>query len=461
MVFKNKYIYVFLILLIVYGFFLRIYDLNTQSLWIDEGFSINAASQTLRYGYPLLESGYVYSGSLLHTYFSAFSIKIFGDVIFASRLISVIFGILSIIVTFYLGKEIYNRKIGLIAALFVTFSSIEIAWSRQARMYTQLQFFLLLSLYLFYKFNITKKRKYFYFTLISTLAAILSHGLGFSLILIYLFYFILDYKDFKFLLKKKFIIPIVLFAIPIIYLIFGSLTNYKYTYINYFLKYIYFLRFDHEILFYFSLIGIIVSLKEFKKSSFLFISFFTPILILSFFIILLHYRYLFFILPILFIFAAYLICFISNYFKKFSYLVVILLTVIILLQGFSFIPKDNYELEPLTPQPNFKEAYLFIKEKYNGEIIIDSYPVLSNIYLGKVDYGLKFSLTGRDIDIFNETFDVYTNKPFIKLDELRNIKECYLIIDDLAMGRIDNDLRDYIENLSLVKEIGEIKIYGC
>ena len=142
----KKDFYLFsLIVLIIIGFILRFYKLNIQSLWIDEGFSINAATQTLKYFYPKLESGFVYSGSLLNTYLIAFFIKIFKDLIFAPRLVSVIFGILSIIVTFYFGKEIYNKKIGLIAALFVTFSSIEIAWSRQARMYAQFQFFYLLS----------------------------------------------------------------------------------------------------------------------------------------------------------------------------------------------------------------------------------------------------------------------------------------------------------------------------
>ena len=458
---KRDFYLISLIILIIIGFILRFYKLSTQSLWIDEGFSINAAVQTLKYGYPLLESGFVYSGSLLNTYLIAFFIKIFKDLIFASRLVSVIFGILSIIVTFYFGKEIYNKKIGLIAALFVTFSSIEIAWSRQARMYAQFQFFYLLSLYLFYKFINNKSLKYFILALILTISTILSNILGFSLILIYFVYFILNFKYFKFIFTKKFLIPIFVFLIPIGYLIIKNFWNYSYIYINYFLKYIYFLRFSHEILFYFSLVGILVSLKEFKKSSFLFISFIVPILVISFFVFLFHYRYLFFILPILFIFAAYLINFISDYFKKFSYIRMIILTTIVLINGFTFIPKTNYELEALTPQPNFKEAYLFVKENLNDEVIIDSYPVLSEIYLGKVDYGLKFSLSGRDIDIYNESFDVYTNKPFIKFEELSKIKSCYLIIDDLAFERINNNLRDYIKNMTLIKEFSKVYVYKC
>ena len=219
---KRDFYLISLIILIIIGFILRFYKLSTQSLWIDEGFSINAATQTLKYFYPKLESGFVYSGSLLNTYLIAFFIKIFKDLIFAPRLVSVIFGILSIIVTFYFGKEIYNKKIGLIAALFVTFSSIEIAWSRQARMYAQFQFFYLLSLYLFYKFINNKSLKYFILALILTIATILSNILGFSLILIYFVYFILNFKYFKFIFTKKFLIPIFVFLIPIFYLIINN-----------------------------------------------------------------------------------------------------------------------------------------------------------------------------------------------------------------------------------------------
>ena len=465
---KNLIFYLLMIILIIYGFFLRFYSLSQQSLWIDEGFSINAAIQTLKYAIPRLESGFVYGGGIINTYFMAFFIKIFNDSIFASRFVSLIFGILSIIITYLLGKEVYSKKIGIIAALFVTFSSIEIAWSRQARMYSQLQFFFLLSLFLFFKFSNNKKLKYFISTLVLTLVTIFTHSLGFSLILIYLVYFILNYKDFKFIFTNKFLIPLFILSIPFIYLLIVSFTDYNYIYVNYFLKYIYFLRFSHEILFYFSLIGMIISIWEFKKSSFLFISFFIPLLILSFFIFLMHYRYLFFILPILFIFAAYLIVFISNYFKKFKYIATGILTLIVLLSGFTFIPKDNYELESLTPQPDFKKTYSYIENNYKDEIIIDAYPVLSKIYFKEADYGLMFSLSGRQEEILNMTHDIYTGKPFVSLEELENIANCFLIIDKLAIDRINPKIRSFIDNMTFIEEgsdlknnISSVKLYRC
>lgn len=466
---KNHVYTISLVFLLIFGFILRFYKLSVQSLWIDEGFSINGALQTLKYGYPLLESRFIYSGSLLNNYIISFFIVILKDVIFASRLVSVIFGVLSILIIYYLGKEIYDKKVGIIAALFVTFSTWEISWSRQARMYTQLQFFYLLSLYLFSKFLNNKNFKYFILLIICTLATIFSHSLGFSLLLIYFIYMLINFNEFrevvKLLSNKKYFFVFIIAVSPILYLVIKSLVLSDFSFVNYFTKYIYYLRFSHTILFYFALIGMLFSLKEIKKSSLFLLSFFIPYLIISFIVILFHYRYLFFILPVLFIFTAYFIVNFSGYFKKLSSIISMILIFIVLLYGFSFIPKEEYKLESLTPQPNFKEVYSYIKENYDDEIIIDSYPVLSKIYLGKVDYGLNFSLTGREEDIVNVTNDVYTNVPYIDVDILERIDNCYLIIDNLALERIDSNLKDVIESMILVKrggsKLSEIRLYKC
>jgi 4-amino-4-deoxy-L-arabinose transferase-like glycosyltransferase len=69
------------------------------------------------------------------------------------RLPPAIFGIGTIIVTYYLGKTLFDRKTGLIGALFVSISPFLIYYSQEARAYSQLAFlatasllFLMLSL---------------------------------------------------------------------------------------------------------------------------------------------------------------------------------------------------------------------------------------------------------------------------------------------------------------------------
>src|SRR3989344_2434006 len=197
---KDKML-VFVFILAILGLVLRIYRLGFQSLWIDEGFSINAASSILKHGYPLLESGIVYSGSLLNSYLIAAFMFFHNDVV-SARLVSVIFGVLMIFLAYYFGKELGNNKIGLMTAVFVTFSIWEIAWSRQARMYMQFQFFFILSLLFFYRFINDINLKKFFLMLLFSLLAVFSHSLGLVLGLIYIAYFIFDYEKLVFIFNK-------------------------------------------------------------------------------------------------------------------------------------------------------------------------------------------------------------------------------------------------------------------
>ncbi|MFA5367621.1 MAG: glycosyltransferase family 39 protein, partial [Dehalococcoidia bacterium] len=174
----------FLIFLTAFGFALRMYDLGSQSLWYDEGYSIQAALAMLDKGAPVLPSGWFYTHGLLSTGFMAASMGMFGETELAARLPSVIFGTLTIPLVFFFARRIGGTRTALIAAFIVTFLAIEIAWSRQARMYQQLQFFYMLSLYLFYLFTQKRSNKLLILTFIATVCTALSHTFGFSIFLV-------------------------------------------------------------------------------------------------------------------------------------------------------------------------------------------------------------------------------------------------------------------------------------
>lgn len=57
---KNWFIILILGIFIFWGGFLRLHNLGVQSLWIDEGYTINAAQGVLDHGYPILDSGLSY-----------------------------------------------------------------------------------------------------------------------------------------------------------------------------------------------------------------------------------------------------------------------------------------------------------------------------------------------------------------------------------------------------------------
>src|SRR3989344_1887078 len=204
---KNKFLLSLLVLTIL-GFILRIYALSTQSIWMDESFSMNAAYETLEKGYPLLDSGAFYGISyLLHTYLISFFMLIFNDV-FGARLVSVIFGVLTIVLSYYFGKKFFNKELSFLLALII----------------------------------------------------------------------------------------------GVYYLI-----NYNYVNIVYFTQYHLYLRNIHFPYFYLGILGLILSLKEFRKGSLLLLSFLIPFLFVSYLVLLIHFRYLFFFLPILFLSSLYVL----------------------------------------------------------------------------------------------------------------------------------------------------------
>jgi 4-amino-4-deoxy-L-arabinose transferase-like glycosyltransferase len=167
------------------------YDLGVPSFWLDEAISSIAAIAILDTGSPTLQSGVVYSRAILSTTLIALSFAIFGITEFAARLPSVFFGTLMIPLVYLIGSRWGNSRIAIIAAVLITFSVWEIAWSRQARMYQQLQFFYILSLYLFYEFTVHKNLKWGALLTLSVAGTVLSHVFGYVLLLVFVAYMLI------------------------------------------------------------------------------------------------------------------------------------------------------------------------------------------------------------------------------------------------------------------------------
>jgi len=182
--------HIILLFLIILGFILRIYQLSIQSFWLDEAISSIAAVALMQNGLPVLPSGIVYNRAILNTFLISTSFNLFGINEFAARLPSVLFGTLTIFLVYLMGLKWGNRRIAIIAAILVAFSVWEIAWSRQARMYQQLQFFYLLSLFTFYEFTNNKSIKWLILLAFSVIGAVLSHVFGYILIIVFLVYLV-------------------------------------------------------------------------------------------------------------------------------------------------------------------------------------------------------------------------------------------------------------------------------
>jgi uncharacterized membrane protein len=118
----------------------------TRGIWLDEAISIHQARLSLHDLFRTL-----YFGDRqppLHDLVLYFTIRAFGHSEFAVRLPSLIAGTLVIPVLYELGRELYDRRTGLVAAAFAAVSPVLIWYSQEVRMYEFVALFGLLALLL-------------------------------------------------------------------------------------------------------------------------------------------------------------------------------------------------------------------------------------------------------------------------------------------------------------------------
>ncbi|MBF0544649.1 MAG: glycosyltransferase family 39 protein [Candidatus Riflebacteria bacterium] len=136
--------------LLLLGFFLRFFHLSDQSLWEDELASLKVAqlplTGILHFSPEMTELNPPLYFVLLH-----YCIKFFGYSEMAIRLISVLSGTFSILLIYLVGKKLFTNNTGTIAALILCLSPFHIRYSQEARNYSLLVFFALLSIYFLLK----------------------------------------------------------------------------------------------------------------------------------------------------------------------------------------------------------------------------------------------------------------------------------------------------------------------
>lgn len=160
---------IFILLVLFIATTTRLSGLTSESIWLDEAFSVYHAQQPMIYILTLNDPN-----PPLYMLILSFFVKTFGTDIFWVRLPSVIFGVASVFLIYLLGKKINNR-VGLISSLILVFSTYNIFYSQEARAYSLLCFLSLLSFYFFinyfHKYRLWNLLLYF----ISTTLMLYSH----------------------------------------------------------------------------------------------------------------------------------------------------------------------------------------------------------------------------------------------------------------------------------------------
>ena len=480
-----KTTFVILFALTAIGFYLRFNNLGDRSFWFDEAITSYAAIGVLEHGTPVLPSGIEYTRALLNTYLIALSFWIFGISEFSARIVSVIFGTLTIPLVYLLGKEL-GRRTGLIAALIITFSAFEILWAQEARMYAQFQFFYLLTAYLFYISLKKKNSKLFLLSGLSFIFAWFSHRFSLFFIIVAVTYIVLCKRK-EFLKNKYFVYA----TLGILGLAFMYMTVIGKTPLDYLpssvpmwaqhtvLHYVFAIVLSPLLILVFisSIFSLFLwKLGIHKDRTYLYfvLNFFIPFIFLCLYPWK-YYRYAFFIFPFLVILASNAIDFyvlqngantiwnqLSNKLKlrlelmtNIKKVIMIMLILLLFIQVSSDIylnSQDSYA-NIIVTRDNWKEAGGFVKEHLGDDDKIATTVSLTTLYyVGRVDYLIcqyecheSTNSDGVLVDwyagcILLNNYDLFVQKV--------NTGKGWLIADQ---GRLDGywtdpKVRDYIRN---------------
>jgi mannosyltransferase len=122
----------YLPLILLLALVLRLYELNGQSLWYDEGTSVVLAQQSA----PTIISS---AAADIHPplYYLLLNgwVHLFGTGEIAVRALSVLSGVVLVYVTYLLGRRLFGWHAGLAAALLAALSPFQVYYSQEARMY--------------------------------------------------------------------------------------------------------------------------------------------------------------------------------------------------------------------------------------------------------------------------------------------------------------------------------------
>ncbi len=430
------FLYSFLCLFVLIGGLVRFWDLGFQSIWIDEGFTLNGALSIYEHGLPILDSGKFYLNGIFSTYLVFIFQYIFGFDAFnpwSARIPAALFGTFSIVIfLFYVHHVFRDRLYTILVTAVFTFFSWEVVWSRQIRGYTEATFFILTALYTAKLFSDSKRKIFLFISVASLIVAISAQFSALAFIPAVLLTLI---SDGHYLVNKKKILESTLIGVSLIAFLLqfpvyvnGTPIEYTYLLIGSFIACVWVI-FDKkrikvevfEILYFLTAYVLIVALSPIMQGRYLFIT--VPFLIITFFI-----------------FVKKFCTFFFNDDQRLKIVVPCLISLFLILFYGTFFPKKIHTLERGSPQPDFKGAFSTIKNQINDDdIVISGFTQMHKVYLGVSGLWLKMNINGKPSDINKRIVDgrdYYANAFIVEdLDHLKFIvsqNNGFIVVDSMT-----------------------------
>lgn len=452
--------------IVVSGAFLRFFAIGEQSLWIDEGFTLTQTEAIARHGFPLLDSGFIEKkDSLLPFLLAPFSFLWDAFHPAFPRGVVALFGTLSIVIAFFIGKSLHGRALALTFAFLFAFSSDHIAWSRQIRGYEVAVFFILLAILFLLRFARTQRDIFLFWSVLAGIMATFSKSFGVIILPVIIFFAGISRSTKRSPYILTFGIGAILFLGFVFFSTFFGSVDIDHP--IYFTHYIFgALWGSFGILLPLAIFGFFKTLRDpkYQSVSLALAGFFLLTLVFfTFFVSVQEDRYLLLATPILLLFSGSMIVSLSETIplKKWVRLPVILLLLVTLdattTRAFLFVPQTFFTLERNTPQPPMRNAYDFLAKKITPEdSLLSPYPFLDRLYLGRSTFSLPLSYTGRSGDsniVDGKEYYSGVRNLFVsgrasgerKLASLRRVGDVYILLDSLALRRIDPRVLEIIQ----------------
>ncbi len=399
------------ILLFLVGFTFRAYGFfHNYPFWVDEFSSAVQAQYILKYGLFVFSNPQIYfEHNNILTYFTiAGAFKIFGTHEWVARLPSVIIGSCIPVLVYIIAKYFFGKKTALSAGLLTAFSYFQITWSRQARSYIFVQFFILLVLYLYFKLidNKTSKKLYLIFFIILNVLGLLTHFFYYVFFGSIFIHYLVTQRGSLTNKRNKWLLPLVIFLLFLISWKAG-LFELSMTYLknggflaNNAWYYHSFLWREYGLITFLAITGFLCALsKKNKSASFLGIYIVLHLIFITFIFKPYSSRYLLPIFPFLLIMTGYALTEFSSLLSKnkeyFIYSVTpALLTLFIIVNGYKFVNKPkifysvNHDFRDIA-LIDYKRVYDYISSKgeidKNNTAVIETWNARTYWYLG-IDY---------------------------------------------------------------------------
>lgn len=209
---KKLSIMFYLFLIILFGGYLRFHNIDKFSLWFDESAVVTDERSIKKvFGSFLKMEDDVYT-------FAYYSIIYFwkhliGYSEIKLRMLSAITSIASILAIFYLGKSLFNKKVGLFSSFLLAVSPLNIYYAQEVRMYSLLSLMTIMAVYLLKKFLENEKYIFLIGYVILNTVSIYIHYAAILILFGEIFFFLFYLRKYKHLVKKWLICHLIILLI--------------------------------------------------------------------------------------------------------------------------------------------------------------------------------------------------------------------------------------------------------